>query len=654
MIDFRTLGSLDLRGPDGQELLSILTQPKRVAVLAYIAAAGRGEPLRRDTLLGVFWPELDQDRARAALRKALHYLRRTLGENALVTRGEDEVALGRDTVRCDVLDVLDALDDDRAGDALELYRGAFLEGFHVSETGFERWLDAFRSELHARVVSAATAMAEHAAQEGNQAGALSWAERALAVDPLEEPALRHLVRAKLALGDRTGAIRAFERFRERLAAEYEIDPSPETVALLDELEAASPTPSVPASPDRQDGAPAMAGSLDRDFHRLRPLGEGAVATVYLARERSLHRLVAIKEMRPRFAQDAEVRRRFLREARSAAQIVHPNVTSIFRVGPDGEQPYIIMEYVEGRTLADAMVAEGPFPPAEVRRMLGEVAAALAAAHEQRIVHRDIRPSNILREDATGRIVLTDFGLAKALETGGVTRTILTSPGAVLGDPDHISPEQLRGEPVTEATDIYSVGVLGYELLAGAGPYTASSPAARARAHLSEEPRLLRDVEGADPALGALLRRCLAKKPEQRPRASDLVEALSRPAAEPAEIDATPSKGALQSFLSELRRRKVYRVAAAYGAFVYVALELGNNLPILAGVLTVITAVLLAGFPVAVALAWMFDLTERGVVRATAAGEDLTPERRAQMMVLQVVGLVASLLVGAAIVWWITS
>jgi serine/threonine-protein kinase len=221
----------------------------------------------------------------------------------------------------------------------------------------------------------------------------------------------------------------------------------------------------------------------------------------------LHRLVAIKELRPKFAHDDEVRRRFLREARSAAQIVHPNVTSIYRVASDGDTPFIIMEYIEGRTLADAMVAEGPYPADEVRRILGEVVAALAAAHEHRIVHRDIRPSNILREDATGRIVLTDFGLAKVLESGDVTSTILTTPGTVLGDPDHISPEQLRGEPVTEATDIYSVGVLGYELLSGAGPYAATTLAGRARAHLADE-RYGRRQEGpaevdGDDARGAV-------------------------------------------------------------------------------------------------------------------------------------------------------
>jgi serine/threonine protein kinase len=302
-----------------------------------------------------------------------------------------------------------------------------------------------------------------------------------------------------------------------------------------------------------------------------------------------------------------------------------------------------------------MVAEGPYAPKEVRRILGEVVAALAAAHEHRIVHRDIRPSNILREDATGRIVLTDFGLAKVLESGDVTGTNLTSPGAVLGDPDHISPEQLRGEAVTEATDIYSVGVLGYELLAGSGPYDASTESGRVRAHLSDEPRLLRDLEGQDPALGALLRRCLAKKPEQRPRASDLATALAHDAGSGAEPDAAP-RSAVQSVLDELRRRRVYRVAAAYGAGSYVLLELASNLSLPRPDLTqtVVTAAVLAGLPVVLVLAWMFDFTDRGIVRSTHADGDLTPERRTQLMLLQAVGLVCSLVLAGLIAWWITA
>lgn len=401
---------------------------------------------------------------------------------------------------------------------------------------------------------------------------------------------------------------------------------------------------------------ALDAMIGDEFERIRLLGEGQFARVYLARERSLRRLVAIKELRPELAQDAELRGRFLREARSAARIEHPNVASIYRVASDLDVPVIIMEYIDGRTLADVLVADGPLPAPDVRRILAGVADALAAAHQQRIVHRDIRPSNIMRESGTGRIVLTDFGLAKILESGHGDVTQLTRPGAVLGDPDHISPEQLRGEPVTEAADIYSLGVLGYELLAGSGPYDANTPASRARAHLSNEPRRLAVLEAEDPALASLLHRCLAKKPEQRPRATDVVRTLAGGDATSAGESET-RVSALHGFLGELKRRKVYRVGAAYGAAALVTLEIADtllpSLPLPAVTQAVVVSLVLAGFPVALILAWMYDITARGIERAATPGS-VAPVARFRLLLLQVLGLGLSLILAALIAWWILS
>ena len=201
-----------------------------------------------------------------------------------------------------------------------------------------------------------------------------------------------------------------------------------------------------AEPDLQI---QLQAELDPEFQILRLLGEGSVAQVYLARERALQRLVAIKFMKSQFAQDDTARKRFEREARSAAKIHHQNVATVHRVGSlEDQTPFIIMEYIEGRNLADALQAEGVMTIEEACHTLSQVASALAAAHEKGIVHRDVKPDNVVRERDSDRVVLTDFGIAGILETGTETITRLTQQGQLLGDPRYMSPEQL-GEALTD-------------------------------------------------------------------------------------------------------------------------------------------------------------------------------------------------------------
>jgi serine/threonine protein kinase len=250
--------------------------------------------------------------------------------------------------------------------------------------------------------------------------------------------------------------------------------------------------------------------------------------VYLARETGLQRLVAVKILDPDLALEPVTRQRFERAARAAARVRHRNVVAIHRVSTlaDGT-PFMVMEYVEGRSLADALTADGLPDSATARDILRDIAAALAASHENRVVHRDLRPANVLREDRTGRIVLTDFGLARILDSGSEEFAHLTRPGQILGDPSHISPEQIRGEPVTHETDMYSFGVLGYHVLAGRGPFQAEGTARLLQAHSASPPDDVREFRpDVDPDLADLLERCLAKKPEHRPRAADVVRILS--------------------------------------------------------------------------------------------------------------------------------
>ncbi len=279
-------------------------------------------------------------------------------------------------------------------------------------------------------------------------------------------------------------------------------------------------------PDRQTQFQA---ELASEFVIVRSLGEGSVAHVYLAREKALERLVAIKVMKSHVAEDETARKRFAREARSAAKIHHRNVATVYRVGSlEDETPFIVMEYIEGRNLADTLKAEGVMTLEQASHTLGQLASALAAAHENGIVHRDVKPENVVREKDSNRIVLMDFGLVGILETGSDPVTHLTQAGQLLGDARYLSPEQLLGNGVTDESDVYALGVIGYELLTLKTPYEGSTSAHLVMARLREEPVPLAQLRpDMDPDLAELLARCLSKNPHHRPPASEVAKALVR-------------------------------------------------------------------------------------------------------------------------------
>ncbi len=240
----------------------------------------------------------------------------------------------------------------------------------------------------------------------------------------------------------------------------------------------------------------------------RPLGHGAMSVVDLARDTELDREVAVKRLAENFARDDELRARFQREARLAARLSHPNVVRIYDVGVDeDERPFIAMEFVDGETLAELLARRGPLPPEEVAGLGVQACRALAAAHDAGLVHRDVKPQNlILRRD--GVLKLGDFGVAFGLEG-----TRLTVAGTVLGTAAYLAPEQARGEEVTAAADVYGLGAVLYELLTGRPPRT---PATLAELALTETIPLPRD---APPALARIVMRCLAADPDDRPRSA---------------------------------------------------------------------------------------------------------------------------------------
>ena len=234
MIELRTLGALDLRAVDGREVHALLSQPKRLALLAYLALARGPRFHRRDAVIALFWPDLDQDHARGALRQALRFLRRLLGDGMVVTRGEEEVGVDRDMLWVDAVAFEEAFDAGRMDDALALYRGDFLHGLFVSDTGpeLERQIDEERTRLRTMARQAAWGLAEARRAAGDGVAAAEFARRGASLSPDSEPDLARLIAFLDESGDRAGALAVYDDFARRLRAEYEAEPSPETQALI--------------------------------------------------------------------------------------------------------------------------------------------------------------------------------------------------------------------------------------------------------------------------------------------------------------------------------------------------------------------------------------------------------------------------------------
>ncbi len=280
--------------------------------------------------------------------------------------------------------------------------------------------------------------------------------------------------------------------------------------------------------DLQKLQEALSASLAPSYEVLRPLGQGGMGAIFLAREPALKRLVAIKVLAPSFAADNRARVRFAREARAAAAISHPNVVRVYAVGETKRShlPYIVMQYVDGPNLEEWRLRRGRVGEREARRVIGEIAAALSAAHERDLVHRDVKPSNVLIEAETGRAFVADFGVSAALATTQTDDTKLTSTGVVVGTPTYMSPEQSTSDPVTPKSDVYSLGVVAYQLLTGELPFTAESAMGWAAAHLRDRPSATTDRRPEiSPAIGRMVDRCLAKSPADRPEADEIARGM---------------------------------------------------------------------------------------------------------------------------------
>ena len=246
------------------------------------------------------------------------------------------------------------------------------------------------------------------------------------------------------------------------------------------------------------------------YELLELIGRGGMSSVWQAHDRLLDRIVAIKILHPHFTEDEEYVERFRREARSVAQLSHPNIVTVIDRGEDAGRQYIVFEYVEGENLKQLLERGGPMPVRDALVMALQMARALAFAHGRGLIHRDVKPQNVLL-NLDGQAKMTDFGIAREVDVEGVTIT-----GTVLGTSEYIAPEQARGQQVDSQTDVYSLGVVLYELLTGGVPYDGDNFVTVALRHVNEPvPNVLDRRPDAPPRVALAIERAMAKSPDDR-------------------------------------------------------------------------------------------------------------------------------------------
>ena len=308
-----------------------------------------------------------------------------------------------------------------------------------------------------------------------------------------------------------------------------------------------------------------------DIEILEVIGHGGMGIVLKGFQPELKRLVAVKVLAPQLAVSAAARRRFAREAQATAAILHPNVMPILTVHSTGKLPYLVMPYVQCESLQQRIDRTGPLELVDILRIGMQTANGLAAAHAQGLVHRDVKPANILLEIGVERVMLTDFGLARAIDDASITRT-----GIIAGTPQYMSPEQARGEPVDSRSDLFSLGSVLYTLATGRPPFRAESTYAILRRLTDEPPRPLREIAPQYPAwLGVLIHKLLEKQPSDRWTSStevaQLLEQCVAHVQQPAMVELPEScrvvaEGKLWYALASLRM-----VLVASGLFVLAAM-----------------------------------------------------------------------------------
>jgi serine/threonine protein kinase len=258
---------------------------------------------------------------------------------------------------------------------------------------------------------------------------------------------------------------------------------------------------------------ALQAALAPQYRLERELGRGGMGVVFLATDATLDRRVAVKVIHPELAAHPSIARRFLAEARTIARVRHPGIVAVHSAGTHEGLLYYVMDEVAGESLRQRLAREGRLPPADVARIVGDLASALDAAGRAGVVHRDVKPENVLLDESTGRAMLADFGIARAMVVE--TEASSTGQGVAVGTPSYMSPEQAAGEEIDGRSDLYALGVVAYEMLAGQPPFVGTNRVVVSR-HIAERPAPIDRVRTDCPRpLAAAIMKALEKQPADR-------------------------------------------------------------------------------------------------------------------------------------------
>ena len=464
------------------ELLPLKLQ-KALALLSYLVVSG--QPHTREALATLLWPEHDQSAGRGRLRRTLYELNNALASDILHV-SSDIIGLNPNAdvwtdvgaFRQMVGDTLPGnasgvrLPDEavaRLNEAADLYTDDFLGGFSLPDApDFEEWRFFEAEDLRQSLAEALVQLAGAYQQRQEWEQAIHFGRRWLALDALHEPAHRLLMRLFASSGHVAAAVRQYEQCVQVLEEELGTEPEEETTALYEAIRTRRFTPEpAPTAAAARDSVADLSAS-DRRYARHEKVFAGGHAEVFRGEDLSNGEVVAIKRLNARLvSSDPELVTRFIREGELLRQLNHPNIIRILDVMEDDGQQSIVMEYVGGGSLRDLLDAEGALAPARALDIALPLADALVLAHESGIIHRDLKPDNVLlATDGTPR--LTDFGLARLMHSN----VRLTQHGAFLGTLAYMSPEAINGETLDARSDIWSFGVMLYEMLAGERPFRA--------------------------------------------------------------------------------------------------------------------------------------------------------------------------------------
>ena len=535
-MEFRILGPLEVSVGDGAIKLG---GPKQRAVLAHlILRANRPVPI--DLLIDGLWGEEPPETARNTLQTYVYRLRQVLGDDRISSEAGGYV-LRADAAEIDAAQfeaMVKAAKADLPSDpskaaaalseALTLWRGAPLAD--LSNEPSLRGEIARLEELH---LSATEHRIGAEIEMGGHSTVVSELDALTARYPLRERMWANLMLALYRLGRQAEALAAYQRARQVLADELGTEPSRELQRLNEQILRRDPSLSL-SEPARQTVRPSrldlQPGTEVASYRIVRTLGRGGMSVVYLAEHDWLQRKVALKVLAPQLADDERFRERFVRESRLAASLDHPNVIPIYEAGASGGDLFIAMRFVEGSDLRTLLHEEGALEPARAIGILRQVASALDAAHEQGLVHRDVKPANVLLARARSsepveHVYLSDFGLTKR----SASDSAVTGTGQFVGTLDYAAPEQFKGETPDARTDVYSLGCVLFECLTGRPPFRSENDAGLMYAHLQQPPPPVTSERPDLPhEIDRVVGRAMAKSPEDRPRsAGELADDAAR-------------------------------------------------------------------------------------------------------------------------------